>query len=61
MRSSALSTLIVLSVAANLTGCMGVWKAAPDFNRISVGMTKQEVVEKLDAQLTSPHLKAGNC
>lgn len=26
---------------------MGVWKAAPNFNRISVGMTKAEVIKQL--------------
>lgn len=30
-----------------LTSCMGVWKTAPNFNRISVGMTKQEVIDKI--------------
>jgi hypothetical protein len=30
-----------------LTNCMGVWQAAPNFNRISVGMTKAEVIKQI--------------
>lgn len=26
---------------------MGVWKAAPNFNKISVGMTKAEVIQRI--------------
>jgi hypothetical protein len=30
-----------------LTGCAGVFKSAPDFNRISIGMEKQQVFSKI--------------
>jgi hypothetical protein len=30
-----------------LTGCAGVFKSAPDFNKISIGMDKQEVISRI--------------
>gem|GEM_PF-1192697 len=37
---------LVFSIVG-LTNCMGVWQAAPNFNRISVGMTKPEVIKQI--------------
>lgn len=39
--------LFVVFSITGLTSCMGVWKAAPNFNRISVGMTKPEVIKQI--------------
>jgi hypothetical protein len=39
--------LLLATSVLPLTGCKGAWKSAPDFNKISVGMTKAEVLEKI--------------
>jgi len=50
-------SLVLAALSLFLTSCMGVFKSAPDFNRISIGMTKQEVVSQIGRPT---HVSASN-
>lgn len=46
-RRHNLSLLCLCLLCTTLPSCKGVWRGPPDFNKIWVGMTKSEVIERI--------------